>query len=294
MSYSAVGIGELLWDIFPNGKELGGAPANFAYHFSALGGEGLIVSCLGVDSPGDEILKRLETLSLTSRYIAIDAGHPTGTVTVDVGVEGEPSFTIHENVAWDFIPYSPLLTELGTNIDAISFGTLAQRSEVSRATIQALIKQLPRSTLRLFDINLRQTFYSREVIEWSLEACNILKLNESELQVLSRLLQMQGDEMTLLNDLSRRFNLEIIALTRGAKGSILFNRGTVSVHDGIKTDVVDTVGSGDAFAAALLSGILSGIELDTINGYANRLASYICSQQGATPRLPDDLLQSAY
>jgi fructokinase len=294
MTYSAVGIGELLWDIFPSGKELGGAPANFAYHFNALGREGLIVSCLGSDSLGDEILKRLETLSLTRKYIAIDTEHPTGTVSVDVGVEGEPSFTIHENVAWDFIPHSRPLTELGTNIDAISFGTLAQRSEVSRATIQALIKQVPRRTLRLFDINLRQSFYSREVIEWSLQACNILKLNESELQVLSRLLQVQGNEMTLLHDLSRRFSLELIALTKGAMGSLLYTQGKVSVHNGFKTDVVDTVGSGDAFTAALLLGILSDIDIDKINDYANRLASYVCSQQGATPRLPEDLLQSAY
>ncbi|MFC1921282.1 carbohydrate kinase [Chloroflexota bacterium] len=289
MTYSVVGIGELLWDVFPSGKVPGGAPANFAYHFNVLGGEGLIVSSLGSDSMGDEILKFLDTQSLTPKYITIDAEHPTGTVTVDVGVEGEPSFTIHENVAWDFIPHSQLLTELGANIDAICFGTLAQRSEVSRSTIKTFIEQAPRRTLRLFDINLRKAFYTREVIEWSLEACNILKLNESELQVLSHLFQMQGDEITLLYDLSGRFNLEFIALTKGAMGSTIYNQKKVFVHDGFKTDVVDTVGSGDAFTAALLSGILSDIDLDTINDYANRLASYVCSKRGATPPIPVEL-----
>jgi len=288
MTYSAVGIGELLWDIFPDGRELGGAPANFAYHFNALGGEGLIVSCLGPDRSGDEILKRLDTLSLTRKYITVDAEHLTGTVAINIGVEGEPSFTIHGNAAWDYIPHSQLLMELGENVDAISFGTLAQRSEVSRDTIRAFIKTLPRNTLRLFDINLRQEFYSKEVIEWSLKACNILKLNESELQVLSHLFQMQGNEITLLNDFSGRFNLEIIALTKGARGSIIYDQNTISTHNGFKTVVVDSVGSGDAFTAALLLGILSGIDLNTINTYANRLASYVCSQHGATPQLPDD------
>ena len=289
MTYSLVGIGELLWDIFPTGKELGGAPANIAYHASALGGEGLIVSCVGSDSLGDEMLGRLDALSLNRQYVASDTKHPTGTVSIKVEAEGKPSFAIQENVAWDFIPKSQQLMELGKGINAVTFGTLAQRSEVSRATIRAFIRKIPSSVLRIFDINLRQTFYSREVIEWSLEACNVLKVNEEELQVLTRLLSMKGDEMQLLCELSRRCNLKLIALTKGAGGSLLYSQERIYVHEGYETEVVDTVGSGDAFTAALTLGMLSGSDLRTINDYANRVASFVCSKRGATPPLPDDL-----
>ncbi len=289
MTYSLVGIGELLWDIFPTGKELGGAPANFAYHASALGGEGLIVSCVGSDYLGHEILGRLNTLSLSCKYVASDVKHPTGTVSINVGVEGKPSYTIQENVAWDFIPKTQQLMELDKRSNAIAFGTLAQRSEVSRDTIRAFVSQAPLSVLRVFDLNLRQVFYSREVIEWSLERCNVLKVNEEELQVLACLLSMEGDELQLLCDLSRRFNLELVALTKGARGSLLYSQGQISVHEGYKTEVVDTVGSGDAFTAALALGMLAGIDLRTINDYANRVASFICSRRGATPPLPEDL-----
>ncbi len=288
MVYSLVGIGEVLWDVFPAGKELGGAPANFAYHASALGGEGLIVSCVGYDPPGDEILQRLKALSLGSQYVSRDMEYPTGTVSVKVDAEGKPSYTIQENVAWDFIPKTWQLTELARSSHAITFGTLAQRSMVSRDTIRTFIKQAPTSTLLIFDINLRQAFYSREVIEWSLEACNVLKLNEEELKVLSSVLSIEGDELQILRHLSSRFNLRLIAVTKGAIGSLLYSDGEASTHKGYQTRVVDTVGSGDAFTAALAMGMLAGLDLNTLNDYANRVASYVCSKQGATPRLPDD------
>ncbi|MBI4283601.1 MAG: carbohydrate kinase [Chloroflexi bacterium] len=289
MTYSLVGIGELLWDIFPTGKELGGAPANFAYQASALGGEGLIVSGVGADSLGDEILERLDALSLSRQYVARDAKHPTGTVSVKVEAEGKPSFAIQENVAWDFIPKTEQLMELGKRTDAVTFGTLAQRSAVSRATIRAFISRIPSSILRIFDINLRQRFYSKEVIEWSLEAGNVLKVNEEELPVLAQLFSIGGDERRLLGELCRRFNLALIALTKGPRGSLLYSREQISLHDGYKTEVVDTVGSGDAFTAALALGMLTGSDIDTINDYANRVASFVCSQRGATPAMPEDL-----
>jgi fructokinase len=235
------------------------------------------------------MLERLGTLSLGCKYVARDLEHPTGTVSVNVGAGGNPSFTIQENVAWDFIPKSQQLMELGKGINAVTFGTLGQRSEVSRATIRAFIRKIPSSVLCIFDINLRQTFYSREVIEWSLEACNVLKVNEEELQVLARLLSMKGDEQRLLCELSGRFNLKLIALTKGAGGSLLYSQGRIYVHEGYETEVVDTVGSGDAFTAALTLGMLSGSDLRTINDYANRVASFVCSKRGATPPLPDDL-----
>jgi fructokinase len=178
--------------------------------------------------------------------------------------------------------------ELSKNNNAVTFGTLAQRSEISRATIRAFISKIPSSVLCIFDINLRQAFYSREVIDWSLRACNVLKLNEEELHVLAYLFSMESDDLRLLHDLSRRFDLELIALTKGAGGSLMYARGQIYAHDGYKTEVVDTVGSGDAFTATLALGMLSGSDLRTINDYANRVASFVCSKRGATPRLPDD------
>ncbi|MFC1987063.1 carbohydrate kinase [Chloroflexota bacterium] len=289
MGYRLVGIGEFLWDFFPAGKELGGAPANFAYDVSALGGEGLVVSSVGSDPLGDEILERLGTLSLNFDYVTSDTEHPTGTTSVSVGAEGNPSFTIREDVAWDFIPATPQLVELGKNADAITFGTLAQRSEVSRATIRAFVGQTRSNVLRILDINLRQAFYSMEVIEWSLDACDVLKVNEEELQTLAHLLGIEGDESQVLHSLSERLNLRLIALTKGAHGSVLYSYQQISVHGGYKTEVVDTVGCGDAFTAALALGILEGIDLETINDYANRVASFVSSKRGATPPLPEDL-----
>ncbi len=289
MKYLLAGIGELLWDIFPTGKELGGAPANFAYHAGALGGEGLIVSCVGCDELGNEILGQLDVHSLGRENVAIDASHPTGTVSIRLGAEGNPTYTIRENVAWDFIPETPQLMELGKRIDAITFGTLAQRSEVSRATIRAFVSQTCSSVLRILDLNLRQAFYSREVIEWSLDACDVLKVNEEELQALAYLLGIEGDESQVLHSLSERLNLKLIALTKGASGSVLYSRQQISVHEGYKTEVVDTVGCGDAFTAALALGMLEGRDLETINDYANRVASFVCSKRSATPPLPEDL-----
>jgi len=196
---------------------------------------------------------------------------------------------VKENVAWDFIPQNRRLIELGKRCRAITFGTLAQRSEVSRATIRAFISQAHPNVPRIFDPNLRQAFYSTEVIEWSLEACNVLKLNEEELQVLAHLLSMEGDELQLLDHLNRSFNLGLTALTKGEGGSLLYSRERMSIHKGYKTGVVDTVGSGDAFTAALALGIVSGSNLDAINDYANRVASVVCSKRGATPPLPKDL-----
>jgi len=289
MTYLLVGIGELLWDIFPTGKELGGAPANFTYHASALGGQGLIISSVGNDNLGNEMLERLGTLALSCQYVARDIEHPTGTVSIKVGAGGEPSYRIKENVAWDFIPQTEQLMELVQKVKAITFGTLAQRSEVSRATVQAFVSQAPSDALCIFDINIRQAFYSREVIEWSLEACNVLKLNEGELQLLARLLSMEGDELQHLYSLSKRFNLELIALTKGAEGSILYSSEGVFIHEGYKTRVVDTVGSGDSFTAALALGMLTGSDLGTTSDYANYVSSLVCSRRGATPSLPEDL-----
>ena len=285
-----MGIGELLWDILPDGKELGGAPANFAYHAQALGGEGVIVSCIGADDYGQQVLDQLNTLSLGVEYIAVDETHPTGTVSVQVDAEGKPSYNIHEDVAWDFIPRTAELTKLARRADAVCFGTLAQRNEVSRATIQAFLQETSDDVLRIFDINLRQIFYSRDVIEKSLDLAHVFKLNEEELVIVADLLSLDaGDESTLLVNFANRYNLHMIALTKGERGSVLYSEGWISSHAGYKTEVVDTVGAGDSFAAALAVGVLRGQSLDSINHNANRVAAYVCSKPGATPELPAEL-----
>ncbi|MFA4835589.1 MAG: carbohydrate kinase, partial [Dehalococcoidia bacterium] len=270
-------------------KEMGGAPANFAYHACALGGEGVVISSIGADDYGRQIFDRLGALSLSREYVSIDGTHPTGTVEVTVDARGKPSYIIRENVAWDFIPNTPQLMELAKKADAVCFGTLAQRSAVSRATIQAFLKRTPQKVLRIFDINLRQSFYSKELIESSLDLANVLKLNDEELAVIASLLSLSGDESTLLAEIAGKHRLYMVALTRGDKGSILYSDGQISIHPGYKVEVVDTVGAGDAFTASLALSVLSGQDLDAINDHANRVAAFVCSKHGATPRLPDEL-----
>ena len=289
MKYRIAGIGELLWDMFPGGNELGGAPANFAYHVKSLGGEGIVVSSVGDDKQGKEILDRFRSLSLTTEYISLDKEHPTGTTSVSVDAEGKPSYIIHENVAWDFIPRTLQLARLAGTVDAVCFGCLGQRSGVSRDTIRWFLGKTHTEALRVFDATLRQSFFSSEMIEASLQVANVLKLNEEELQKLAELLALDGDELTLIENIAGRYHLRLVSLTRGEKGSILYSEGETSVHPGYRVRVVDTVGAGDSFAAALVLGMLMGKRLDVINEAANRLASFVCSRRGATPELPDAL-----
>lgn len=290
MRHLLIGIGELLWDILPGGEELGGAPANFSYHAQSLGERGVIVSCIGADDYGRQVVDQLNKLSLGVEYIAVDETRPTGTVSIQVDAEGRPFYTIREDVAWDFIPETSELVELARRADAVCFGTLAQRNEVSRFTIQAFLREMSAHALRIFDINLRQSFYSLDVIEKSLDLAHVFKLNEEELTIVSKLLSLDaGDESTLLLNLSRQHNLRMVALTRGERGSILCSQGRISSHAGYKTEVVDTVGAGDAFAAALAVGMLRGKDLDSINSDANRAAAYVCSKPGAMPELPAGL-----
>lgn len=289
-SYTLVGLGEVLWDVLPGGKQLGGAPANFAYHAQALGGNGVVVSCIGDDDLGREILARLDDLGLDRRYVAIDQNHPAGTVTVELDAGGKPAYTIHENVAWDYIPYSSGLKELAGEVDAVCFGSLSQRSRVSRETIRQFLEVTKRDCLRLFDLNLRRSYFNREIIDSLLKLTDVLKLNDEELPVLAELFDVRGSETRLLNQLIERYALRLVALTRAERGSRLFTPGRDSNHPGFRTEIVDTVGAGDSFAAVLALGLLRGERLDRINEHANRVASFICSQNGATPILPSELV----
>ena len=281
-----VGLGEVLWDLLPGGKQFGGAPANFAYQAKALGAEALVVSCVGHDELGDAIFAQLARLGLSSDYLAVDPEHPTGTVSVTLDASGKPDYVIHEPVAWDFIPPLPGMMGMAGRADAVCFGSLAQRSPVSRATIREFLAATRPQCLRIFDINLRQHYYNLETIAVGLEAADVLKLNDEELPVVARLLSIGGTEDEVLGALVRRYALKLIALTKGPHGSVLFGPGGRSVHPGLVAKVVDTVGAGDAFTAVIAMGLLEGHDLDTINDRANRVACYVCSQAGATPEMP--------
>jgi fructokinase len=285
-----VGIGEILWDVFPGGKQLGGAPANFIYHVRELGGVGIqpvLVSCVGPDESGREVLARWDGLSLCREFIAVDAEHPTGAVTVALDPQGMPVYDIARNAAWDFLPESPPLMELAAAADAVCFGTLAQRSPQSRKTIHNFLRQTKPECLRILDINLRDPFYTRETVEESLAMANVLKINDGELRVLADTFSIAGGEKAVAAGLMQHWTLRLVALTRGENGSTLFTPGASSAHGGFPVRSTDTVGAGDAFSAAVAVGMLSGFTLEKISECANRAASYVCTRPGAMPEMPE-------
>ena len=291
MGQIIVGIGELLWDLLPGGKKLGGAPANFAYHARSLGNEGLVVSCLGDDTLGREMLGTLGRLSIAIDYLVVDKQFPTGTVAVRFGSDDVPSYEITENVAWDHIPFTPLLAGLAARADAVCFGSLAQRSEASRHTIRSFLDAARADAVKIFDVNLRQHFYTKEVLQASLHLATVLKVSEEELPTLMRLLAHEGEGEVAARQLAEEYNLEAVALTLGARGSVIVSGSEISRHKGFPVKVVDTVGAGDSFTAALAVGLLNGFSLDEVNEKANRLSSYVCGQAGGTPELPESIVR---
>jgi fructokinase len=284
-----LGLGEILWDLLPGGKQLGGATANFAFHAHALGAQAVPVSRIGNDPLGEEILDRLSCLGLPLSGIQVDSAAPTGTVEVELLDGGQHRFTIHENVAWDRIEADGPALALAARADAVCFGTLAQRCQASRSGILALIAAVPPEALQIFDINLRQHYFSRDVILHSLEIADVLKINDEELPVVAQMLALRGAETDQLAQLADRYSLRMAALTRGERGSVLLAGDRISEAEGITVEVVDTIGAGDAFTAAMALGWLAGWDLDTINRRANAVASYVCTQSGATPTLPAEL-----
>ena len=283
-----VGLGEVLWDVLPSGKQLGGAPTNFAHHAQCLGGRGVVVSRVGDDTLGAEILDRLDALGLDRRFVGIDSDHPTGTVTVHLDQAGQPDYTIHENVAWDFITAGDGVLELAKQVDGVCYGSLCQRSSASRDSIRKFLEATADNCIRVFDVNLRQHYFTAQVIADMLELSNVFKLNNEELPVVAKMLGASDSEDEFFSELTDRFSLELIVLTKGSGGSELYSRGKKSVHDGFQVEPIDTVGAGDAFTAAVTMGLLTGESLDEINDRANRLASFVCTQNGATPKLPAD------
>lgn len=287
-----IGVGEVLWDLLPAGRQLGGAPANFAYHAHALGAEALVVSRVGNDSLGRELLSRLRGVGLRSDGITIDSSAPTGTVSVALDAKGKPTFTIHENVAWDLIEASKETLDGTARADAVCFGTLAQRNLVSRTAIRAILQATPAAALHIFDINLRQHFWSEEIILKSLELADVLKLNDDELPVVAGLLGLSGDVSDQMRQIAQRFQLKAVALTKGANGSSLLVGDELVSRPGSNLQIVDTVGAGDSYTAALALGLLAGHEPVRILESAHRIADYVCTQPGAMPPMPARVLNA--
>ena len=286
---SAVGLGEALWDMLPSGKVLGGAPVNFTYYSQALGIKSFFAGSIGKDELGKEILSALKRTGLNKKYVSIDTIHPTGKVDVEIDNKGKPKYIFASNVAWDHISFDKKMLRLAQQANVICFGTLAQRSADSKNTIRSFLKSAAPNCIRIFDINLRKPFYDREIIISSLKLADVLKLNDDELKIVSKMLNLHGTEEILLKKLLDKFNLKLVALTKGAKGSILLGKGKKSVHKGFRIKVVDTVGAGDSFSAALAAGLLKDKDLDIINEFANRLAAFVCTRAGAIAKLPKDL-----
>ena len=289
MSFKLVGIGEVLWDLLPGGRQLGGAPANFTYHARALGADTRLISRIGDDDLGREALDRLTKLGVPTDCIEVDRALPTGTVGVEVAADGQPQFTIHEHVAWDALSGEPAGRLAVATADAVCFGTLAQRSEPSRSSIISLVAAVPPAALRIFDVNLRQNYFSSRLINESIAFADVLKLNETELPQLAVMFDLTGDERSQIRQLAERNLLRVVAYTRGGRGSLIYSEGSWSEHPGFPTKVVDTIGAGDSFTAALALGLLAGWPLDEIHQRASEVAAYVCSQPGATPVLPERL-----
>ncbi len=290
MNHIIVGMGEALWDVLPDGKKLGGAPANFAYHVSQFGFDSRVVSAVGRDELGDEILDVFRSKQVKHLIERVD--YPTGTVQVTLDKVGVPCYEIKEGVAWDNIPFTDELKRLALSTRAVCFGSLAQRNEVSRGTINRFLDTMPDTPdqLKIFDINLRQGFYTKEIIEQSCQRCNILKINDEELVAVSRMFGYPGID---LQDkcwiLIAKYNLKMLILTCGTNGSYVFTPGAISFQETPKVPVADTVGAGDSFTAAFCASLLRGKTVPEAHKLAVEVSAYVCTQSGAMPELPEVL-----
>jgi len=278
-----VGVGEVLWDLLPAGAELGGAPANFAYHAQALGALAGVVTRVGNDPLGEEILQRFKRFGFVPETVQVDNAAPTSTVSISLNGDGVPHYVIHDKVAWDQLAVTPAALAIVRHADAVCFGTLAQRSGVARAAIQRFVAAAPAASWRVFDINLRQYYYSKEIVEPSLRLANVLKLNDSELPILAEMFNLEGTPRIQIEALAKGFGLRLVALTCGVQGSLLYREGRWSEQESQRVQVVDTIGAGDAFTAALVMGLLLELELDDLHATAAELAAHVCSHAGATP-----------
>lgn len=295
-----IGLGEALFDCLPTGRKLGGAPANFAYHVSQFGFDSCAISAIGNDELGQEIIDTFDKVGL--HYCLPKVDYPTGTVQVTLNEQGIPQYEIKLGVAWDNIPLTPELTDLANHAQAVCFGSLAQRSEVSRATIQTFLESTPQDTLKVFDINLRQRWYNREVIETSLQHCNILKINDEELDIVApMLLSVTTDPASLIaadqekavrvcRALIELYELKMLILTCGTNGSYVITKDKCSFIDTPKVEVADTVGAGDSFTATFIAKILGGATIEQAHEMAVKVSAFVCTQSGAMPKLPQEFI----
>jgi fructokinase len=284
------GIGEVLWDVYPDAAHFGGAPANFACHAAGLGAESWMVSAVGADDLGDAAIRKLTERGVKCEHVTRDGRHPTGRVLVTLNASGQPSYEFAADTAWDHLEWSDNLSALAPRCDAVCFGTLGQRSPVSRETIRRFVAATPEIALRVFDVNLRQHFYGAEIIRASLQLASAVKLNDEELPIVARLCGVRAaTPREMLIELIQQYQLRLGALTRGARGSLLIADGQESDCPAIPANVVDTVGGGDAFTATMVHGFLRGLPLEVLHRNAGTVAAFVCTQAGATPVLPPGL-----
>ena len=287
-----VGIGEALWDVLPEGRKLGGAPANFAYHVSQFGLESYIVSAVGDDALGKEITDKFTEKKLN--HMVETVPYPTGTVQVELDPNGVPQYEIKEDVAWDNIPFTPQIEALAQRTRALCYGSLAQRNEVSRQTINRFIDAMPKTddTLIIFDVNLRQRYYTKDVLDASMRKCNVLKINDEELVTISRMLGYPGTDLqSKCWILLGRYNLKMLILTCGVNGSYIFTSGNMSYLAKPMVEVADTVGAGDSFTATFTSSIIKGLGVAEAHRRAVNVSAFVCTQHGATPVLPKEFTE---
>jgi fructokinase len=278
-----VGVGEILWDILPEGKKLGGAPCNFVYHAQMQGAHGLILSAIGNDDHGSEILEVLESKQLSAELIQIN-DKPTGTVDVLLNDEGIPEYTIHEQVAWDFITLNEATEKAASQADIICFGSLAQRNYTSQQTIKKLLRGCKHESLVVYDINLRQHYYTKDIIHQSLQSSNVLKLNEVELPVVKDLLGLRSEKEEIqIRELLEMYSLKLVALTKGGEASLLVTPGDRSYIQTPEVDVKDTVGAGDSFTAVMCMGFAKGQTLHELHLAAVEISAFVCTRDGAMP-----------
>ena len=283
-----VGLGEALWDVLPEGKKLGGAPANFAYHAAQFGLDTIAISALGEDKLAEETIEALKEHNL--HYLMPRVPYPTGTVQVTLTGDGIPTYDIKENVAWDNIPLTDEMLEIAKNARAVCFGSLAQRNVVSRENIHKFLDATPKDCVKIFDINLRQQFYTKEVIKESLKRCNILKINDEELVLIGRMFGYPG--LDIENKcwlILGKYNLDMLVLTCGTNGSYVFTPGQMSFQETPKVEVADTVGAGDSFTGSFVGSILNGKPVPEAHKTAVQVSAFVCTQNGAMPIVPDRL-----
>lgn len=288
MKRLVVGLGEVLWDMLPEGRKIGGAPVNFAYHAGQFGIDTMAVSAIGNDKLGEDTIAEMNGKHLNHIFPSVP--YPTGSVQVKLDEKGVPAYDIKENVAWDNIPFTNEIESVARSCRAVCFGSLAQRNAVSRNTIRKFIESTPDGCIRIFDINLRQNFYTSNVIHDSLELCNILKINDEEIMLVSRMFNYDSSNIeNVCRTIMEDFSLEMVILTCGTKGSYIFTKDDVSFMPTPKVNVADTVGAGDSFTGSFCAAILRGLPIAEAHKKAVEVSAYVCTQNGAMPEIPESM-----